>query len=144
MNQKHALWTGLCLLLVSAEAVAQDAASSDQPQTAEAKAPAAEKKAPLAAVVRGLYVDTHVGGGFMLVNADVEPDAFNPGVSGSEELGSGTVFGVSVGYDITDAVALQLLTGAVMVSGGRSDKVRDLSLLYGGLGGRFGVPLSER
>ncbi|MEZ4272655.1 MAG: adventurous gliding motility protein CglE [Myxococcota bacterium] len=99
---------------------------------------AAKGAKDLRAVVRGLYLEARVGGGAIIKGADVEgDDGFNGVLSGDEGTGFGTSVAMSVGYDIADSFALEFNTGGVMASGGRSDRVRDISMLYAGVSGRL-------
>lgn len=131
-----------------------DAASAEAPTAAEpaasAQAPAAAEPAAAAqpetvkAVVRGLFVDARVGGGYMVVNRDVEPTDDYPLASGSEGLGGGSTIQIGIGFDLNDMIALQALGGAVLASGSRDDLVRDLSILFAGGGARVSFALRQR
>lgn len=101
-------------------------------------------RAPLAAVVRGLFIETRVGGGYAVVDADVPADPAFPELDGSEGLGSSMLMGMSLGYDVNESFAVEVLAGASLVSGTRRDRVRDLALFYGGVGLRGAFSVSER
>lgn len=101
-------------------------------------------RAPLAAVVRGLFLEMRVGGGYAVVDADVPSDPAFPDLEGSEGLGSSMLMGMSLGYDVHEAFAVEVLAGASLVSGTRQDRVRDLALFYGGVGLRGAFELTER
>lgn len=99
------------------------------------------------AVVRGLYVETKVGGGIVLLNESLEdlpPDPFNPQISGQENLRGVAGLGLAVGYDLNDFFAIQLLGGTVLASGTRTTRVRDVGFLYGGGGVRLSFGPTER
>jgi hypothetical protein len=102
----------------------------------------------LRAIVHGFYIEGQVGGGYALVSAKVAPvpDPTYPGLrSGdTEALGAGAVLQVAIGYDLVSKLALELVGGASMITGGRTDKVRDLALAYAGAAARLALPLSER
>lgn len=137
---------------VARSAHAQDDATAPSPPTdataegvsSEAKGGAPRTRAPLAAVVRGLFLETRVGGGYAVVDADVPADPAFPDLEGSEGLGSSMLMGMSLGYDINEAFAVEVLAGASLVSGTRQDRVRDLALFYGGVGVRGAAALTER
>ncbi|OGQ91740.1 MAG: hypothetical protein A2289_11845 [Deltaproteobacteria bacterium RIFOXYA12_FULL_58_15] len=102
---------------------------------------------PIKAIVRGFYVDARMGGGFTLVSADMskELQLAYPDAGVSEELGAGAHVHFSAGYDISEQIALQLLGGATLISGRRTaDPVRDLSLVFGGVGARLAIDLTNR
>jgi len=51
---------------------------------------------------------------------------------------------VTVGYDINERIAAELITGGTMVSGGRGNWVRDTAYLMMGGGVRLSIPMSDR
>ena len=132
-------------------------AATTEPAQAQATAePAPPQK--VQAVVRGLYIEGTLGGGYMVNNAknviDRKPDdktgfeRKNPIYSqapAADSLGTGSTVQMAVGYDLTDFLALQAVGGAFMVSS-MSDRepVRDLGMVFGGVGARGGVGLSDR
>ncbi len=105
----------------------------------------ADSPAALQSIVRGLYLEARVGGGYGVVSADIPEDPVFPLLEGeSEQLGGGSQFGFHLGYDVTESLSLELVTGATFISGRRTDRVRDLGLLYGGLGARLSFELDRR
>lgn len=112
------------------------------PEAEQARVASSESsRAPLAAIVRGLYVQVNVGGGYAVTSAAIDTGPLE-GVS--EALGAGSMIGFSLGYDATSGLAIQAVGGAAMVSGRRTDRVRDVSLLYGGAGAKLAFPLEDR
>jgi hypothetical protein len=126
--------------LLSAAAHAAEPAKSDAPKAQ------AETPAPLAAIVRGLYVEARLGGGYMVAEQKIpKNDKYYPELSGKpERLGPGTMMHLALGVDLLDAVALQAVGGSTLVSSTRKTRVRDLGLVFGGAGLRFSLPMSER
>ncbi len=129
-------------------------AQAQSAQSEAAPAPAAVRE-PIKAVVRGFYVEARVGGGYMVKNAEVEPDATYPTLCGgdaldpkagpcSERLGAGALVSAAVGFDLTDFLSIEAVGGLALVSSRREDRVRDLGLLFGGGGARVAVDLSDR
>ncbi|MEO0814371.1 MAG: adventurous gliding motility protein CglE [Myxococcota bacterium] len=133
---------------VDDELAEPDAPDLSAPPTAQAPAQAVDDEtepAALESIVRGLYLEARVGGGYALASADIPADPVFPALQGqSEELGAGSQMGFHFGYDVTDALALELVTGATFISGRRDDRVRDVGLIYGGLGARFSFELERR
>ena len=110
------------------------AARADQPETIEA-------------IVRGLFVEARVGGGYMITGAELSSEIRleYPQAGDSEDLGGGALVHLAAGYDITDALALQAVGGATLVSGGgEGGLVRDLSMVFGGAGLRLAFNLTKR
>ena len=147
---KHVLlMTGMLLSAAPAWAVAASApapdAASKPPAEDEAKAKTNAPPPPLEAIVHGFYMEMRTGLGFMLAGAKLPADPYFPLLQGSpEELGVGTVVDLSVGYELVDMFALQLVGGMNMVNGRRTDRVRGLNLAYGGVGFRLNFPVAER
>ena len=138
----------LCAALLALAAPANlRAAEAEAPAAPEPEAPPAATQSArpeaLRAVVRGLFVEGRIGGGYMLLN-DETPNLLQGGAPTSEELGPGVMMALVLGYDITDAVALQLLAGNILASGDRRDRPRDLGMLYGGAAARLAFALAER
>lgn len=131
----------LVLTVVPDVSFAQSDAGSDVPSAA------ADVTQPdaLRSIVRGLYFEARVGGGAAVMSADVPEDPIFPQLTGqSEELGTGAQIGLHLGYDVSDAVAIELVSGAAFISGRRSDRVRDVGLFFGGPGLRFGFEADRR
>lgn len=102
---------------------------------------------PLRAIVHGFYVEGLVGGGYAPVSAKLAASKTYPGITpanNSEALGAGAIVQIAAGYEIVPAFALELTGGMSVIAGGRIDRVRDLSLAYGGLAARGAVGLSDR
>lgn len=142
----------LTLALVLSSSLAR---SAEEPDAAEKKPkasskddkkPEAEATAPrrLDAIVHGLYVEAGIGGGYMAVNHKAEPDLVYPGISGSEGYAAGAQVSFALGYDLTSSLALQFVGGSTLVSGTRTDRVRDLAMLYGGAMLRLAVEIDPR
>ncbi len=151
MSLRACAWLfSFALLSLPASAVWAAEAAGEAPVTAgetSAAPPSAERSpAPLAAVVRGLYVTAGLGGGYAVVDQKVKPDATYPlmPTGARERLGAGSQVSLVVGYDLTKLLAIELLGGVTLVSGGRNDKVRDLGLIYGGAGLHLDLGLSDR
>ena len=132
-----------------------EAGEAESVQAAPAAAPAVEESVEepaegdeprLQAVVRGFYLEMKGGPGYMVLNPSLPPgvDPNNPGVTGDEALGVGGVIALAIGYDIADIFSLQLSGGAFMVDTTRTDYVRDLGVIWGSLGARIALGLSER
>jgi hypothetical protein len=121
-----------------------DATPAEAPPAGEAPEAAPARPETIKAIVRGLYVGASVGGGYMVLNDDVEPTTAYPQASGSEGLGGGSTIRVAIGYDLTDVIALQALGGVILASGSRDDLVRDLSILLGGAGVRLSFDIRHR
>jgi len=121
----------------AATPAAAEPATEAQPEAAGAK---------VVAVVRGLFVEGRVGGGYMVKNTELTVDrATYPSAPKSEPLGPGSTVQMAVGYDLADFLALQLVGGAFMVSATSSlEPVRDLGMVFGGVGVRGGAGLSDR
>ncbi len=91
----------------------------------------------LKAIVHGLHMATWMGGGYTTgapVTDDIQGNYTN--LSGTEGDGPTAMIGLQLGFDISDNLALELLGGMSFVSNGRTDKVRDLAMTYGGAGVR--------
>ena len=117
-----------------------DASPDPQPQQVSGNA-----RKPLKAIVRGLYLEARPGVSATVLNAEVvTPDPFNPGISGKQGKGVGAAVFLSLGYDVNESVAIELIGGGTMVSGDRRDQVRDLSVLVAGAGARLSFSLGER
>lgn len=117
------------------------------PPEAVATGSVSDQAAPgtLQSIVRGLYLEARVGGGYGVVSADIPDDPVFPLLAGeSEQLGAGSQIGFHLGYDVTDSLALELVSGATFISGRRTDRVRDVGLLYGGIGARLSFELERR
>ncbi len=129
-------------------AAAQASGSAVSAPAEEAAAAAPEAVDPgMLAVVRGFYMEGRVGGGYMLKNAELADLAAYPNAKEhdkTEALGAGALVHLAIGYDITDAFAIQLLGGTTQVSTTRSDYVRDVSFAFAGLGARGAIDLSDR
>ncbi|MEM6733267.1 MAG: adventurous gliding motility protein CglE [Myxococcota bacterium] len=107
----------------------------------------ADAPAALQSIVRGLYLDARVGGGFGVVSAEIPtPDPIFSQIQAgeTEELGGGAQVGFHLGYDVTEALAIEIVSGGTFISGRRTDRVRDVGLLYGGVGARFSFELERR
>lgn len=99
----------------------------------------------LDSIVRGFFVEARVGGGYALTSADIPEDPVFPTLEGqSEELGAGSQIGFHIGYDVTEVIALEAVSGATFIGGRRDDRVRDLSLFYGGAGVKLSFELERR
>lgn len=133
------LRAGVALLVLSVASPLY-AAEPEGAEAASTEAAAPGQK--LDSVVRGLYIETRVGGGIGLMSQEVPSN--DPAVKATEELGAGSFIGFALGYDLTDNLAFQLLGGAALVSGNNLERVRDLGMFYGGAGLRLAVDLSER
>lgn len=127
-----------------ARASGDEAQGADAAATTNAATPA--RAEPLQSVARGLFFEGRVGGGYMVADAKIESDPIFPGVVGkSEGFGPGASVSFALGYDVTPRLALQALGGALLVSGTRTKQhVRDLGVLYGGVGGRLAFDLTDR
>ncbi len=118
-------------------------AATQKPTEAQAAAPAGPER--LEAVVRGLFVQMQVSGGYMVASQKLGPDPTFPGVEGkSEQLGPGAAMHMALGFDATDMFAIELIGGTALVSGGRTDRVRDLGMSYGGAALRLAFDTGER
>jgi hypothetical protein len=119
-----------------------------QAEEAQPAAPAAQSEAtaPLEAVVRGLFVEARVGGGYMVTGQNVPDDErYYIGLRGkSEQLGPGALMHLALGIDLVDVLAFQVVGGSTVVSGTRTDRVRDLGLVFGGAGLRLSLPAGDR
>ena len=143
-----------CLFVLSAPALGQEpteVTATPVPKDETAAAPAAEAQAEAApvaveAVVRGLFVEGRVGGGYMVKNTELVVDRTRyPEAPANEPLGLGTTVQMALGYDLTDAIALQGFGGATLVSAWSArEPVRDLGLVFGGVGVRGAFPMSDR
>lgn len=120
----------------------------DEQPRAETRAETSAEGAALEAVVRGFFLEARVGGGYSVVSGSVpRDDPVFPElgrVGASEALGGGAQIGFHVGYDLTDSVAIQAVTGATFIDGRRTDRVRDVSLFYGGGGIALSFELQRR
>jgi hypothetical protein len=135
----------LSAALVPARARAQDAAPPPVPEAESAPAAAAPAVQTIEAIVRGLYLEGRIGGGYMLVSADVSAAQQQLYGVRSEDLGPGAMVQLAVGYDLTQMIAVQAVAGASLISGTRRrEPVRDLSLAFGGAGVRLAFDLTER
>lgn len=153
-----ALLLGAAMGLWARPATAQDEPADEPIEDTIEAAPAAEASASveeeedaapaagerLEAIVRGFYVEGKLGGGFMLVNQPVVPDAFNPNATGDEGYGVGGLVMMTAGYDIIDMVAVQVFGGTLMSDTRRRDVVRDMSMYYAGAGARLAIDITDR
>jgi hypothetical protein len=139
------MWAGQAFAVEEKTAAPAEAAKPPPKAEAEAQAaaPAPEK---LASIVRGLYVEMQVGGGYMVADQKyTKPDPTFPQLKGkSEKLGPGALMHMALGFDLTDNFAFELFGGNELVSGGRTDKVRDMALTFGGAGLRLAFDMDER
>jgi hypothetical protein len=103
-----------------------------------------------AAIVRGLFTAMRLDGGYMVARqkiklSDAEKAQLPASLDGQDEgYGAGRMLEVELGYDITPVFAVEALGGVSLVSGTRSDRVRDLGVYFGGLGLRVSPAFSER
>jgi len=97
-------------------------------------------------ILYGLYIEGQMGGGYMVLNRELPAfeDPALAGISGSEGYGSGAQVSLKLGYDITGALAIQLVGGSSLISGRRRDVVRDLRMSFVGLGPRIQIGMSQR
>jgi hypothetical protein len=101
--------------------------------------------APLEEIVHGMYMQMRVGGGYMVKGGSIPYDPAYPQLGGtSEELGAGPAVDFALGYELIPAVAIQAVGGMTFSGGRRTDRVRGLSVAYGGLGVRLSFPIEER
>jgi len=129
--------------VVAAPANAGQAAKSKGGKDAGKEA-AVAAPVSLEAAVRGLFVETRVGGGYMAVNDKAVPDQYNRSVSGNEQLGAGMLVQFGIGYEINGTFGLQAMAGLTTAASRGGNKVRDLSLGYGGAAVRFAASIGER
>ncbi len=99
--------------------------------------------APLEAIVRGFFIGARFVGGTM-VKSDKIPatSALVPGQP--EKFGTGTMLQLEMGYDITSALAIELVGGSSFVQGTRGDWVRDLNVVFGGAAVRVAPAITDR
>ncbi len=145
---------GVCLVLHPATLRAQDIEATEvtdagtEAAPADASAPvASEKSETIKALVRGVFVEARVGGGYMVVTAPIGFHESYPNLDPdtSEGLGTGSTIQIAAGYDLNDRVSLQVVAGAVLAaSRRRAEPVRDLSLLFGGAGARIAIQVAHR
>ena len=96
-------------------------------------------------IVRGVYVEMRGGIGYTVLSQKIGTEAAYPQLQGvAEGLGTGAAIDMALGYEFTDFIAAQLLGGMSLLNGTRSDRVRGVSVVYGGLGLRLQIPLRER
>jgi hypothetical protein len=123
------------------------AESPSAPQPAAAPTKKEAVVAPtvdLEAVLRGLFFEARVGGGYAVFGQNIKVDPNFPAVKGSEKLGGGVLVNMGLGYELTRSFALQLAGGATLISGHNSGRVRDLGIVYGGAAVRFASELGSR
>jgi hypothetical protein len=139
------------VVLMAALAVAPAPLGAQEAKVEPAAPPAAEAQpqsaaAKVEAIVRGLYVEGRVGGGYMVKNAALTVDRNTyPDAPANEPLGPGSTVQMAVGFDLTDFLAVQAVGGAFMVSDTTTlEPVRDLGMVFGGAGVRGGTGLSDR
>jgi hypothetical protein len=125
-------------------------AGESQPPAQSEVAAAAGEPETIEAIVRGLYVEARVGGGYMVATAkladisDELPQQY-PQAGSNEDLGGGTLVHLAAGFDIADMIAVQAVGGATLVGGGGAGGlVRDLSMVFGGAGLRLAFQLDPR
>lgn len=100
---------------------------------------------PLEEIVHGVFMQMRVGGGYLVKSSTIPPDPFFPTLAGqSESFGAGPAVDFALGYDISDNFALQLVGGMTFSGGRRTDRVRGLAIVYGGVGARVSIPMNER
>ena len=101
--------------------------------------------APLATIVRGLYVEMGVGGGYAVVGATIPTNSTNPLLAGeSEGLGRGGLVSFAVGYDIAEMFAIEAHGGMTLVSSRRQEWVRDVAIAAGFATARLSFAAGER
>ena len=75
----------------------------------------------------------------------IENDPLFPAQNGqSEGYGAGTTLALEIGFDLSRNIAIEAFGTAGFVSGTRTDRVRDLGLLVGGLALRLAIPVTDR
>lgn len=141
-------------LLVAAPAWAAPAdasstvpASATMPPEASPAPAAAAPAAPLAAVVRGFFVGTRFGAGYMVKSATIPKEGAQIPVVAQgqpEKYGVGTMLQLEVGYDLTPEFALEVIGGTSLIGGTRTDYVRDLGLSFGGVAARLSPVIDDR
>jgi len=134
-------------LMMPVSGFSQEKAASDGAASAQGVAAAPSSAAgteTLKSVVRGLYADARVGGGYVIKDANVDPDPVYPNMKGSEALGAGSMLVVGVGYDLSDSIALEALGGSVLAAGNRGEKVRDLVFVFAAAGARLAFEIKPR
>lgn len=95
--------------------------------------------------LRGLYVESRFAAGYMVLSEKIPAADGNTGTAGkNERLGGAVGAQLALGYDLGKWISLEVLGGMNFASGTRSDRVRDMGILYAGMGGRVAIPLSER
>ena len=102
---------------------------------------------PFEAIVRGLFVEARVGGGYMVQNGTIPAgDPYAPQLAGETEgLGGGALVHLALGYDITELFSLQAVGGMTLASSRRRKLwVRDLALSFGGAAVRLAFDLGDR
>jgi opacity protein-like surface antigen len=126
-------------------------AQSSAPPTTEATVTAREPKqaAPLASIVRGFYIEAKGTGGYTVSDQKVPTTpslaaSYPQAVGKDEKLGSTAGLQLNIGYDLTNNIALQALAGQLFATGTRTDVVRDLSIVYGGVQARVAINLTDR
>lgn len=136
------------LLVVTTIVWSATVAAQGEPENKDKRA--AEKaevtqRQPLKAVVRGIYVDTVLGGGYTVKDAKLSnPPSYPQLNKKSEGLGAAGLVGVALGYDLNSMFAVQAVTGLALLAGTRTDRVRDVGLVYFGGGPRLSLGLNER
>ena len=120
--------------------------ASNPEATEVAVQPASNVSRPaLEAIVRGLFVEMRTGLGYAAKSDRIPADPAYPQLTGSSEsLGFSTFVDVAAGFDLNDALALQLVGGLNLTNGRRDDRVRALGVSYVGAGFRLAVPLDDR
>lgn len=141
----------VCLVLLPATLRAQEIEATDVGSTAAAAESSAAVALPqpetIKALVRGLFVEARVGGGYMVITAPIGFHEDYPMLDSdsSEGLGGGSTIQIAAGYDLNEMISLQAVVGAVMASSRRrAEPVRDLSLLFGGAGARIAINMAKR
>ncbi|MBN1962114.1 MAG: adventurous gliding motility protein CglE [Deltaproteobacteria bacterium] len=103
--------------------------------------------APLKAVVRGFFIGTRFSMGYMVLRQKIDDVQNWPVLTQQkkdEGYGLGTMLQLEVGYDITPLIAIEVLGGASLINGTRKDRVRDLGVMFGGLGLRVAPRINDR
>ncbi len=146
MNSKRRLVLSLTTLLALVTVFSFELSSVRAQELPEATASGSTvevKRKGIRAIVRGLYVESHAGGGYA-TGRPVTDDRFNTGLRGTEGDGASVMIGMNFGYDVSDTFSLQLMTSLSLVSSTRRKKIRDLSIGFAGAAARMAFPLSDR
>lgn len=116
--------------------------SAEQPTALESSAAqAAQMDKPL----RGISMQAHVGGGYMVLDQKIPANTQFPQLGGRNELlGAGPAVAATLGVDLLEWLSLELTGGMTLSGARRADYVHSLSQGYGAIGARFGLAFWDR